>query len=130
MVENKQELSLGELFSQLANDTGTLVRQEVALAKVELTQKAASTGKDVGRLAAGGAIAYAAFLAVMAAVIGLLSYVIPWWAAALIVGIVVGIVGGVMVGNALSALKQTDLTPRQTVETLKEDAQWAREQVK
>ncbi len=130
MPDSNQEHSLGELFSALANDTGTLIRQEVALAKVELTQKATRTGKDIGRLAAGGAIAYAALLAVMAALIGLLSQVIPWWAAALVVGIVVGIVGGVLVANALSALKQTDLTPRQTVETLKEDAQWAREQVK
>jgi fatty acid desaturase len=130
MAEMKQERSLGELFSELASETGTLVRQEVALAKVELTQKATRAGKDIGRLAAGGAIAYAAFLALLAAIIGLLSQAVPWWAAALIVGIVVGIVGGVMVINALSALKKTDVTPRQTVDTLKEDAQWAREQLK
>lgn len=130
MAEMKQERSLGELFSELASETGTLVRQEVALAKVELTQKATRAGKDIGRLAAGGAIAYAAFLALLAAIIGLLSQAVPWWAAALIVGIVVGIVGGVMVMNALSALKKTDVTPRQTVDTLKEDAQWAREQLK
>lgn len=130
MPDLKQERSLGELFSELANDTGTLVRQEIALAKVELTNKATRTGKDVGKLAAGGAIAYAAFLALLAAVIGLLSIALPWWAAALIVAVVVGVVGGVMVMNALSALKQADVTPRQTVETLKEDAQWAREQMK
>lgn len=130
MADRNQERSLGELFAELANETGTLVRQEVALAKVELTQKATRTGKDIGRLAAGGAIAYAGFLVLLSAVIGLLSQFIAWWAAALIVALVVGIAGGVLVGNALSALKQTDVTPRQTVDTLKEDAQWAREQLK
>jgi hypothetical protein len=121
---------MGELFAELASDTGTLIRQEVALAKIELTQKFSNTGKEIGRLAAGGAIAYGAFLAIMAAGIGLLTQVLPWWGAALVVGILVGIVGGFLVANALSALRKTDVMPHKTVDTLKEDAQWARNQMK
>ena len=79
----KEERSLGELFSELASETSTLVRQEVALAQSELTQKAASVGKNVGYLVVGGAVAYAAVLAVIAAIIIGLAYVIPAWAAAL-----------------------------------------------
>ena len=125
----KEERSLGELFSELANETGTLVRQEVALAQVEITRKATDVGKNVGYLAVGGAVAYAAVLALMAAVIIGLSYFIPAWAAALIVAAVVGMAAYMMISSALAALKKTDLAPRETVETLKEDAQWLKDQV-
>jgi len=125
----KEERSLGELFSDLANDTGTLIRQEVALAQVELTNKATSVGKNVGYLVVGGAVAYAAVLALMAAVIIGLSYFIPAWASALIVAAAVGIAAFVMISSALAALKKTDLAPRETVETLKEDAEWLKNQV-
>jgi hypothetical protein len=125
----KEERSLGELFSELASETGTLVRQEVALAQAEITKKATDVGKNVGYLVVGGAVAYAAALALIAALIIGLSYFIPAWAAALIVGVVVGIAAFVMISSALSALKKTSLAPRETVETLKEDAQWLKNQV-
>ncbi len=125
----KEERSLGELFSELANETGTLVRQEVALAQTELTKKATSVGKNVGYLAVGGAVAYAALLAVMAAVVIGLTNFIPAWSAALLVGAIVGVAAYMMISSALAALKKTDLTPRETVETLKEDAQWLKNQV-
>jgi len=125
----KEERSLGDLFSDLASDTGTLVRQEVALAQAELTQKATTVGKNVGYLVVGGAVAYAAVLALIAAVILGLSYLIPAWASALIVSVIVGVVAYMMISSALAALKNTDLAPRETVETLKEDAQWLKNQV-
>jgi uncharacterized membrane protein YqjE len=125
----KEERSLGELFSELASETGTLVRQEVALAQAELTKKAANVGKNVGYLVVGGVVAYAAALALMAAVIIGLSYFIPAWAAALVVGVVVGVAAYMMISSALGALKRADLAPSETVETLKEDAQWLKNQV-
>jgi predicted phage tail protein len=125
----KEERSLGDLFSELATETSTLVRQEVALAQTELTQKATSVGKNVGFLVVGGAVGYAALLAILAAAIIGLTYFIPAWAAALIVGVVVGIVAFLLISSALKALKETDLTPNQTVETLKEDAEWLKNQV-
>ncbi|HEY8563229.1 MAG TPA: phage holin family protein [Pyrinomonadaceae bacterium] len=125
----KEDRSLGDLFSELASETGTLVRQEVALAQAELTKKATDVGKNVGYLVVGGAVAYAAALAIIAAVIIGLSYFIPAWASALIVGVVIGIVAFMMISSALAALKKTNLAPRETVETLKEDAQWLKNQV-
>lgn len=125
----KEERSLGELFSELANETGTLVRQEVALAQAEITQKASSVGKNVGYLVVGGAVGYAAALALIAALIIGLANFIPAWAAALIVGVVVGMIAYMMISSALTKLKRTELTPRETVETLKEDAQWLKNQV-
>jgi len=63
-----------------------------------------------------------------AAIIGL-TYFVPAWAAALIVGVAVGIVAFLLISSALKALKETSLTPNQTVETLKEDAEWLKNQV-
>jgi hypothetical protein len=125
----KEERSLGDLFSELATETSTLVRQEVALAQTELTQKATSVGKNVGFLVVGGAVGYAALLAILAAAIIGLANFLPWWAAALIVGVAVGIVAFLLISPALKALKETSLTPNQTVETLKEDAEWLKNQV-
>jgi len=127
---SKDDRSLGELFSSLAQDTSTLVRKEVQLAKTEMTQKASRVGKDVGFLAAGGAVAYAGLLAILAGIIVLLGQVIPMWLSALLVGLVVAGVGYFLVRKGLDALKQEDLAPRQTIETLKEDQQWAKDQTR
>ena len=124
-----EERSLGDLFSELAAETSTLVRQEVALAQTELTQKATSVGKNVGFLVVGGAVGYAALLAVLAAAIIGLAHFVPAWAAALIVGAVVGIIAFLLVSSALKSLKQTELTPRETVKSLKEDAEWLKNEV-
>ncbi len=125
----KEERSIGDLFSELAGETSTLVRQEVALAQTELTQKATVVGKNVGFLVVGGAIGYAALLAVLAAVIIGLGTWIPYWVSALVVGVVVAVVGFLVVSSALSALKKMEITPRESVESLKEDAQWLKNQV-
>ncbi len=127
----KSERSVGDLLGDLLHETTTLVRQEITLAKNEMTQKAAQAGKDAAALAVGGAVAYAGLLAIIAAIILLLVHAnITPWVAALIVGIVVAALGGAMVMKGLSALKRSDMAPRQTIETLKEDAQWAKNQTK
>ena len=130
MQDTKDDRSLGELFAELTREMGTLVRAEVELARVEMTQKASRVGKDIGFLAAGAAVAYAGLLAILAAVIiGLAALGVPWWLAALLVGLVVAGVGYALVQRGLSALKREDLTPRQTIETIKEDKDWAKEQI-
>jgi hypothetical protein len=125
----KDERSIGDLFSELANETGTLIRQEVALAQAEMTQKATDAGKNAASLAMGGAVGYAAFLILLAAIVAGLSYLMPVWLAALIVAAIVGAVSYYMVSTALVKLKRADLAPRETVTTLKEDAQWLKRQV-
>ena len=125
----KEERSLGDLFSELAGETGTLIRQEVTLAQVELTQKATAVGRNIGFLLVGGAVGYAALLAFMTAVIVGLANFVPLWAAALIVGVLIAIVAFLLISSALKSLKKTDLTPNQTVKSLKEDAQWLKNQV-
>src|SRR5678809_1459440 len=83
MPRATEERSLGELFVDLTDAVKTLVRQEAQLAKTELGQKAGRVGKDVGFLAAGGAVAYAGLLAIIGSLIAMLAHVMPWWAAAL-----------------------------------------------
>lgn len=130
MHETKGDRSLGELFADLAEQTGTLVRKEVELARVEMTQKATRVGKDIGFLAVGGAVAYAGLLALIAtAVLGLGAAGIQLWLAALLVGLVVLGVGYLLIQRGISALKREELAPRQTIETLKEDKEWAKEQM-
>jgi hypothetical protein len=132
MNENRpmENRPLGDLFGDLATDMSNLVRQEVELAKLEVTQKAKYLGRNVGYLVVGGAVAYAGLLAVIAAIIMLLDRYMPAWGAALLVGVVVALIAWLMIGKAMSALQQADLTPRETVETLKEDATWMKQQIK
>lgn len=124
-----EEPSLGELFGDLSREMSELVRGEVELAKTEMSHKAASVGKDFGFLAAGIAVAYAGFLALVATVIIALAYAMPWWLAALIVGVVVAAVGGFLVYQGLQNLKHMSLAPTETIETLKEDAEWTKEAI-
>jgi hypothetical protein len=124
------ERSLGELFGDLARETGTLVSQEIALARTELTDKATRVGKDVAMLAAGGLVAYAGILAILAGVIVLIAdQGVPLWLSALLVGAVVAAGGYFLVMRGISALKHVDLTPRQTIDSLKDDTRWAKEQL-
>ena len=131
MQDRTEDRSIGQLFADLARDTSTLIRQEVQLAKTEVTQKASETGKNVGFLAVGGFVAYAGFLAILAAIIlGLWDLGLPGWLSALIVGLVVALIGYVLVQRGLKNLRQGNLAPTQTVETIKEDVEWMKEQTR
>jgi hypothetical protein len=125
----RDERSIGELFSELAGETSTLVRQEMALAQAEMTRKATKAGKNVGYLAIGGAVGYAGLLAIIAGVIMGLSYLMPAWIAALLVGVVIAIASYLLISSGLAALKNMDPKPTETVETIKEDARWLKNQV-
>lgn len=122
--------SLGQLFSDLMRETSTLIRQEIALAKTEMTDKAASLGKDAAFVAAGALVAYAGFLTVVAAIIIALALVLAWWLSALIVGVVVMGSGYFLVQKGIDGMKRQDLAPRQTIETLREDGEWAKHQIR
>jgi len=131
MQQSRDDRSIGDLFADLTRDMTTLVRQEVALATTEMSQKASMVGRDIGFLAIGGAVAYAGFLALVAAlIIGLGQLGIPWWLSALLVGLVVAAAGYFLIQRGLDALKRVNLAPRQTIETIKEDVEWAKQQTR
>jgi hypothetical protein len=122
---------VSELFGQLAQSTQQLVRQEATLAKAELRQAATDTGMAVAKIAAGTLVLYAGMLVLLfAAVAGLHEADLSWWASALIVGGVTLLVGLILLLRARTQLGSVSFVPRQTVATLKEDAAWAKGQVR
>jgi hypothetical protein len=122
--------SLGDLFSTLANQTSTLVRQEVDLAKTEITQKVTRAGRGAGTIGAGAVLALGGYLALVATLIIVLDLFMPLWLAALVVGALLAGIGYALIQQGLNALKRVDPTPRQTIATLKDDVAWAKEQTK
>jgi predicted phage tail protein len=129
-MQRTEDRSLGELLGDLARETGLLVRNEVALAKAEMSQKASHVGRHAGIIGAGGALAYAGLLAIVAGIIVLLDTWLPLWGAALLVGIILAAIGGAMAMNGVNGLKKENFAPEQTIETLKEDVEWAKQQTR
>lgn len=124
----REDQTLGELFTELARDMRTLVRQETEFARVEISQKAREAGKDIAFLAVGGLVAYAGFLALIAAAVFGLGEVMPLGLSALLVGVIVAGVGYFLVQKGLNQLKRTGLAPTKTIAEIKEDAQWLKDQ--
>jgi tetrahydromethanopterin S-methyltransferase subunit C len=126
-----QDASLGELLKQLSEQTSTLVRQEIDLAKAEVTQKGKQAGAGAGMLAAAGVVGLLALGAVTAMFIALLDTAMATWLAALIVTVVYGAIAGVLALVGRKRLKAaTPVMPEQTVETVKEDVEWAKTQAR
>ncbi len=125
----RDDRSLGDLFAELSRDATTLIRKEFELAKAEMSANFARLGRHAAYIAVGGALAYVGLLTIVAAVVVILQVLgLTWWASTLIVGIVVLLVGYLLVQRGLSALQRDRLTPTETIETLKENAAWARGQ--
>ena len=130
MNENKSEATVGQLFGALASDTGSLVRQEVQLAATEMTEKAKAAARSAGFIVAGGALLQVACIAFVLAVIARLYPTVPPWASAAVLGLVFVGVGAILVRSGLSTLEDLSARPSETVTTLRDDAAWAKEQVR
>lgn len=126
----KDNRTLGDLFSELTQETGDLLRQEFRLARVEVSEKITQAQRGLISLAVGGLIAYAGFLALIATAIIALAQVVQWWLAALAVGVVVVLVGLWIVEVGREKLKAKNLALHRTNESLQEDKQWAKAQMK
>jgi hypothetical protein len=120
---------IGELLSELAQETGSLVRKEVELATTEMTAKAQIALKELGVVIAGAFIAAVGGLALLFAVILGLGTLVPLWLASLIVGVVLAGLGAAVGIVGVLALKALDPAPRHTIQTLKENRQWISAQV-
>lgn len=124
--QKSQEDSLGRLFSEVTSDMQTLLRQELELAKAEVKQEAAKAGKAAGLFGGAGLAGYmvALFLS-FAALYGLGKVMDLGWAALIVTGIW-AVIGAVMYTLGRSRMREVSPKPERTLETLKEDAQWAR----
>ena len=117
--------SLGELFSDLSQQTGELIRQEMRLAKAELSEKAADVGRHAMMIGVGVAFALAAVVTLAAALTLLLVEVgVEPWIAALLAAVAMGATAFLLAQSGISALKQKSIAPVETMHSLKETTQW------
>ena len=114
------DASLGELIGDVTKDLSTLMRQELELAKAELKQEAAKSGKAAGALGAAGLAGYMVLLFLSFAVWWGLANVMDEGWAALIVAVLWAIAGAVLYSVGRQRLRQVRPTPERTVDTLKE----------
>jgi MFS family permease len=130
--------SVTDLIRDLRDESLTLMRQEFALAKTEMSEKASRAGRNLGYLGVGGGIAFAsALLLAMALAAGLyvalvamdVSHETAGWLAPLLVGAILAAIGYSLIQKALTALRQESVIPERTVETLKDDKEWAQEKI-
>lgn len=120
--------SIAELLQEIVGNVQNIIRSEVRLAKTEMTEEATAAGKAAGVLAGGAVLAiYAVGILLLSAVYALRGPV-PDWAAALIVGLVVAAIAGVMVKMGLDRIKSVNPKPEQTIDSVKEDVRWVKEQ--
>jgi len=126
--DDPRDRGLGELVKDLASQTSTLVRQEIKLAQVELTQKGKLAGKGAGMLAGAAVAGLLGLGAFTALLIIALDGALPLWLAALIVTLIWLAVAAVLGMSGKKALQASTPPAPQTVETVKEDIQWAKTQ--
>jgi len=127
--EDLHDRSMGELLRDLSEQTSRLFRQEVELAKAELSEKARRAGTGAGYFGGGGLLGVTAFGAFTAAVIGALDTGMHFWLAALIVAVVYALCAAVLVMAGRKQLKEAGpMVPEQAIETSKEDVRWAKTQ--
>jgi hypothetical protein len=120
------EPSIGDLVGEIGKDLSQLVRDEIELAKAEIKQESAKAGKAVGMLGGAGYAGHVVLLFGSLTLVFALANVMDAAWAALIVTALWGAAGGVLYAMGRKRLRAVNLKPEQTVETLKEDAQWAR----
>jgi len=133
-----REPTLGQLLKELSSETQNLLQQEIELAKAEMSEKAARVGRNVASLVIGGLVIYAGFLAIIAAAsYGLMELLndrispeIAIWLAPLIVGGFVILIGYVLTHKAIATLKNESLAPRQTIQSIRENTQWFKNQTR
>lgn len=131
MTEQRDDRSLGQLFGDLSRQLTTLVRQEIDLARAETTAKVTTAGRDAAMIGAGGAVAYAGALVLLGAVVLILIRLgLDAWLAALIVGVIAVAVGAVLVDQGRKRLQNVDVVPERAIDTAREEAEWAKEQLK
>jgi hypothetical protein len=121
--------SVGSLISGLIQDLQELVRGEVQLAKTEIRDDAMTAGRALGSIAAGAFVGVTGFIFLMLGVTYLINKELEMWISAGIVGAVLAVISAVMISAGRKKLSESNFKPEQTIETLKEDREWAKQQM-
>jgi xanthine/uracil permease len=132
--ETRDDRSIGMLVSELSQETTTLLQQEIALAKTEMSEKVSQVSTALVRLALGGLVLFAGLLVLLDALVYGLSEIMPPdltpWLPALLVGIVVAIIGAILLQKGRSNLQTSSLMPQRTATSLQRDTTMVKEQVR
>ena len=129
--DSLRERPLPDLLKRLSEETTQLVHQELDLAKAELSEKGKQAGAGAGLFGGAAAIGLLSLAALTSCFILALATAMPAWLAALIVAVVYGVIAAVLAARGRAKVKQaTPIMPEQTIETVKEDVQWAKTQTR
>lgn len=132
--ESPNPNSIPTLLRDLRDETTTLLRQEVALAKTEMKENVSRMGSHAAQIAVGGFVAYAGIIVLLIGIGHLLGALliragldaqVAEWLAPSIVGLIVAIIGWMMLAKAKHAMTHDDLAPKQTIDSLRENKEWA-----
>jgi len=127
---SETDRSLSVLFSELSEDFSYLVRKEVELARTETMEKINTATRSILLMVAAGLLAYAGLIALLISAADLIYAAVGvYWISSLIVGVVVLILAAILFFVGRSALQQMQVVPEKTIESLKDDAQWVKEQI-
>jgi hypothetical protein len=122
-----RERPIGEVAKNLTSDLSLLLRQEIELAKAEMAQKARTVAPGLGMFGGAGVVALCAAGALTAFLVLVFSLFLPDWAAALIVGVAMAAVAFVLIRQGKERIADAGKpVPEQTIETVKEDVEWAK----
>lgn len=125
----EQQESVGSLLSGIIQDLQEMVRGEVALARTELREDAMGMGRGVATIAAGALVGVTGFIFLMLGATYLLNKWVQMWIAAAIVGVVLAVIAAIFITKGRSTLRASNLKPEQTINSLKEDKEWAKQQM-
>jgi xanthine/uracil permease len=122
---------IGDLLGDLGRQVSTLVRKEIDLARVEVTSSVGRMSRGAAMAGAGGALLYAGLLVLLLAIVlGLIQAGMDAWLAALLVAVVVMAIGGLITSMGVKQMQSTELAPKQTAETVRENVEFVKEQMK
>jgi len=131
MTAPSRDRSFGDLFGSLTSQLGQLIHKEVELARTEVTANVVRTSRNASLIGAGAAVTYAGLLALTVAAIALLVQIgLDAWVSALVVAIALFVIGGLLVQRGRAQLAARSVAPTRTIETLRDDAEWAKEQTR
>ena len=133
----RDERSIGDLIKELRDETTTLMRQEIALARTEMSEKASRAARNSAYVGVGAVMGYLGLLFGLVALTVGLALILgrfnlnwhAWWIAPLVVGAIVGGIGYAIVSKGLKTLKHESIVPEKTVQSLQEDKQWLQDKV-
>lgn len=129
MTDKKNE-PLGELFTDLKNETVSLIQKEFELFRLEMSQKMTQIVKDVAALGVGGVLLHTGMLTLVAALVLGLACFVSAWLSALLVGGGLCLLGALLLLKGKKDLTQMKMTPEKTAQSLKETAKWAKSEMK